>query len=322
MTIHVELLNVAELINASAQTVRKSAADKGVLFQRVIEPGVPDQILGDGQRIRQILINLLANAVKFTPNGSVTLRVAAVAEGDSQFLAFSVEDTGIGLSPGAIGSLFQPFAQADMKMNRRFGGTGLGLAISKRLAEAMRGSLTVRSTAGEGSTFTFRLPLEISDEAMAAVPSPFPDRAGNKSALTEQPPPVPTGGMPADGSLVLVVEDDPDNSWLAGKMLNALGCRAEFAFNGQEAIEAFRPGKFHAILMDIQMPVMNGLAATEKIRKLESEAGGYVPIIALTANVMPGDRDRCLAAGMDDVLTKPFNKVGLAAVLANSAMQK
>jgi hypothetical protein len=318
MAIHVAPVAVAELVAASAQTIRKSAAGKGLSFESVIGSGVPDQILGDGQRIRQILINLLGNAVKFTASGSVSLRVSVATEEGGPFLDFAVLDTGIGLAPETIGILFQPFTQAEMKMSRTFGGTGLGLAISKRLAETMGGSLTVRSTVGEGSTFTFRLPLEISDAGMADGPADLADRAGNTSAPTEQRPPAQAGATPAEGDPVLVVEDDPDNSKLADKMLSAIGCRAEFAFNGREAVEAFRPGKFRAILMDMQMPVMNGLAATEQIREIEAQSGSRVPIIALTANVMPGDRERCLAAGMDDFLTKPFNKTALAAKLARA----
>ncbi|MCX6971230.1 MAG: PAS domain S-box protein [Verrucomicrobia bacterium] len=344
MAIHIEPLAVADLVKASALAVRKSAMDKGLSFECKFGPDVPEKILGDDLRIRQILINLLGNAVKFTSSGSVTIRVTrsgrgawasrpreaqgsatmphprveecALTASQEPSLNFSIEDTGIGMSSETIGILFQPFTQADMTMHRTFGGTGLGLAISKRLAEAMDGTLAVESAPGKGSTFTFRLPLIFSDGGMAAAPARLSDRGENPSALTEQRPPAQMGGTPANGTLVLVVEDDPDNSQLAGKMLNSLGCRVEFASNGQEALEAFRPGKFCAILMDMQMPLMNGLAATEKIRSLEAEAGGHVPIVALTANVMPGDEERCLAAGMDAFLTKPFTKACLAAKLA------
>jgi PAS domain S-box-containing protein len=309
---HVRPETVAELVKASGETVWKSAKDKGISFQCVIEPGVPDQILGDGQRIRQILINLLGNAVKFTSSGSVTLCVAIAAEGGRAFLDFSVEDTGIGMSPDTIGIIFQPFTQADMKMNRTFGGTGLGLAISKRLAETMGGSLTVISAPGKGSTFTFRLPLKIPDEGTAAVPSPL---LGAEIGSTSSPSAEASTAF--ESKLVLVVEDDSENSFLAGKMLQALGYRAEFAADGAEAVKAFKPGKYFAILMDIQMPVMNGLIATNKIR--EAETGSRVPIIALTANVMPGNREQYLAANMDDFLSKPFKKDDLAAKLASAS---
>jgi signal transduction histidine kinase/CheY-like chemotaxis protein len=298
MAIQVEPFAFAGLVKSSEQAVRKSAMDKGLAFRSVIEPGVPEQIPGDERRIRQILINLLGNAVKFTSQGSVTLRVATVKMDGRQILDFSVEDTGIGMSPETMGLLFNPFTQADMKRNRTFGGTGLGLAISKRLAEVMGGTLTVTSTPGKGSTFTFRLPLETS----------LPSSAPAASALGDLDSTLPSG------TLVLVVEDDRDCSVLAGKMLQSLGCRAEFAADGAEAVKAFVPGKFSAILMDMAMPVMDGLEATKKIREIE-KTGSRVRIIALTANVMPGDIERCLAAGMDDFLSKPFKRAELAAKL-------
>ena len=298
MAICVAPFAFAGLVKSSEEAIGKSAKDKGLLFQSVIEPLVPEQILGDEQRIRQILINLLGNAVKFTSSGSVTLRVAATTEGGGQFLDFSVEDTGIGMPPETLGILFNPFKQADMKMNRTFGGTGLGLAISKRLAEAMGGTITVTSTPNKGSTFTFRLPLDI----------PLPFRA------PADPDPCPADSALPAGARVLVVEDDQNCSVLAGKMLQSLGLRAEFAAEGAEAVNAFAPGKYFAILMDMSMPVMDGLEATKSIREIEKTAT-RVPIIALTANVMPGDRERCLAAGMDDFLTKPFKRAELAAKL-------
>ena len=301
LAIHVEPFAFAHLVKSSGQAVQKSAEDKGLVFRTVIEPDVPEQILGDETRIRQILINLLGNAVKFTSGGSVILRVASAKEKGGRLLDFSVEDTGIGMSPETIGILFQPFTQAEMKTNRMFGGTGLGLAISKRLAEAMGGKITVVSAPGKGSTFTLRLPLEISTPS-TADPAPAERK------------PAPPAAAPA-----LVVEDDPNSSTLAGKMLQRLGYRAEFAADGAEAVRSFVPGKFSAILMDMARPVMDGLEATRKIREIEAGAGGHVPIIALTANVMPGDRERCLAAGMDDFLPKPFKRDQLAAMLEKNS---
>ena len=301
MAIHVEPFACSGLMKSSEQAVQKSAMDKGLAFRTVIDPDVPEQIHGNEQRIRQILINLLGNGVKFTSKGSVTLRVATVKMEGRQFLDFSVEDSGIGMSPETIGILFNPFTQADMKRNRTFGGTGLGLAISQRLAEAMGGKITVISTLGKGSTFTFRLPLKTSSlSSGSATPThAFPDSAH------------------PSGALVLVVEDDQNSTTLMGKMLESLGHRAEFAADGAEAVRMFEPGKFSAIFMDMAMPVMDGLEATKIIR--ERESGTRIPIIALTANVMPGDRERCLAAGMDAFLSKPFKREELAAMLARVA---
>jgi len=316
LMIEVAPMAVAEAVDLSAMAVQKSAADKGLAFHWQISRDVPLQITGDSLRIRQILINLLGNAIKFTSSGAVVLRVAPDAEG--RFLVFSVADTGIGISSATIGLLFKPFTQADSTNTRAFGGTGLGLAISKRLAEAMGGSLTVASIPDKGSKFTFRLPLEAAPGCageMAAVPSPVAAWKATNPARTEPRPSVQTGGPPTEGKLVLVVEDDQENSTLAGKMLQSLGYRAEFAADGAAAVQAFMPGKFSAILMDVVMPRLNGLEATKKIRQVES--GSRVPIIALTANVMPGDRELCLAAGMDDFLVKPFKRVELATVLAS-----
>ncbi|MEI8313620.1 MAG: ATP-binding protein, partial [Verrucomicrobiota bacterium] len=317
LSIHVAPLDIPDLVKSSEQAILKTAADKGLLFCSGIGIGVPERILGDELRIRQILINILGNAVKFTSNGSVTHRIASVKEEGGQFLDFAVEDTGIGMSPETMGILFHPFTQAEMKMSRTFGGTGLGLAISQRLAEAMGGKITVASTPGKGSTFTLRLPLEVPCAGgMASVPSHLSDWGGITSALTEQRPPAQTAGTQAESGLVLVVDDDTASGVVAVKMLQNLGFGAECVSNGAEAVESFVVGKYSAILMDIAMPVMDGLVATRKIREIEAETGFHVPIIAFTANVMPGDRERCIAAGMEDFLAKPFKKNELAAKLA------
>jgi len=318
LAIQVAPLAFADLVKAAADTVRKTAADKGIAFRCDVLAGVPEQILGDERRIRQILINLLGNAVKFTSSGSVVLRIAPTPDG--RFLDFSVEDTGIGISPEMIGRLFQPFVQANSKKNRSFGGTGLGLAISKRIAEAMGGSITVASTPEKGSTFTFRLPLEISPSIRE---SDAPPESGRLSGTGILPLPrfsskmTELGGTPPPHALVLVVEDDPTSSVIADKMLRSLGYRVECVASGDKAIEGFVPGKFAAILMDIAMPGIDGLATTAKIREIEAATSGHVPIIAITANVLPGDRERCLVAGMDEVLSKPFKKEELAAKLAH-----
>ncbi|MFZ4775926.1 MAG: PAS domain S-box protein [Terrimicrobiaceae bacterium] len=350
LAIDVAPMAVAKTVELSALAVQTSAAVKGLALRCDISRDVPPQIAGDALRIRQILINLLGNAVKFTSAGSVTLRVSRSGKGawasrpceeqvsaampvskqagrleeervgptapGGSFLDFSVEDTGIGISSETLGLLFKPFTQADSTMSRPFGGTGLGLAISKRLAEAMGGSITVVSTPGKGSTFTFHFPLEsVFAEGIASVPAHLYVGADGASPSS----PGAELSMPPEAALVLVVEDDPDNSTLAGKMLQSLGYRAEFAANGTEAVSAFVPGKFSAILMDVVMPGMNGVEATKMIR--EAESGSRVPIIALTANVMPGNRDQYLAAGMDDFLSKPFKRAELAAKLAGVAQR-
>ncbi len=290
---------IDSLVESSCHPIRKAASDKGLEFRCLISPGVPERISGDARRIRQILINLLGNAVKFTLKGSVVLRLSAVTDAGNPVLDFSVEDTGPGIPADTLGCLFTPFTQAESTLSRRFEGTGLGLAISKRLAEAMGGSISVVSTPGQGSRFTFRLP----------------PAASTGSAIQPAESPAPPS-LPPPGGLVLVVEDDAVSSNLLGRILSLIGCQAEFAFNGLEAVRAFAPGKFSAVFMDMQMPVMDGIEATKKIRELESRtAGARVPILALTANVMPGDRERCLAIGMDGFLSKPFKREELCAKL-------
>jgi len=308
---------IAELVESSTLAARKAAADKGLEFRWDAAPDVPAQAVGDGRRIRQILINLLGNAVKFTDKGSVHLRVAVASSSGRAMLEFAVEDTGPGLSSDMVALLFKPFTQADTTLHRQFEGTGLGLAISQRLATAMGGSVSVVSTPGKGSTFTFHLPLEVpadpSQQRSDSPPVLAQQTAAEASRQTRADP------LSQEVRPVLVVEDDPANSTLTGKMLASLGFQVEFAFDGQQALAAFSPGKFAAILMDMQMPVMDGLDATRKIREIEAaSAGGRVPIIALTANVMPGDSDRCFAAGMDDFLSKPFKKMNLAAKLTGA----
>jgi signal transduction histidine kinase/CheY-like chemotaxis protein len=310
-------LAVPELVESSDAAIRQAAAEKGIEFRCEVAAGVPEQITGDARRIRQVLINLLGNAVKFTQSGSVVFRISP---GDSEgrpSLDFSIEDTGIGIAPETLGRLFKPFSQANSTTSRRFGGTGLGLAISKRLAEAMGGTLTVISTPGKGSTFLFRLPLDSPARGSSAggrgsVPPPLLAAAGGASPARRD-----AGAHgPSAKAIVLVADDEETSRLLADKMLQSLGYLTEFAADGAEAVRAFVPGKFCAILMDMAMPVMDGLEATQKLRSAEADAGSHVPIIAFTANVMPGDRARCLAAGMDDFLTKPFTRDALAAKLA------
>ncbi len=293
-------LALVQIVDASGRFIREAAAAKGLEFRCDIASGAPMEITGDERRIGQILNNLLANAVKFTARGSVALHVSPAEENGRPFLQFTVEDTGIGISSDTLAGLFRPFMQVDPSSRRSFGGIGLGLAISQRLAEAMGGSITVASTPQRGSTFTFHLPLEpAANTIMTTV-----------SQSTSSP-------QPASVKNVLLVEDDDANSRLAGKMLELLGCHVDFALHGMAAIEAFAPGKYDAIFMDVRMPVMDGIEATAKIRAIEAPSGTRVPIIALTANAMPDDRELCIASGMDDFISKPFRKDELAAKLAD-----
>ena len=311
MPIRVAKIRVEELVISACRPVRNVAVNKGLEFCSDLAPDVPSEIIGDMRRIRQILINLLGNSVKFTTRGWVVLRVTKATLDGRPALDFSVEDTGPGIPAEMVDHLFKPFTQVDSKLNRPFEGTGLGLAISLRLAEAMGGTILLTSTPDKGSTFTLRLPCEfVVPPGVAAEGSQQILDAGAKKVRAQK-----SGGIrPDQAAPVLVVEDDSSSSMLAGRMLERLGYRAEFAADGQRAFEVFAPGKYSAILMDMQMPVMDGLEATQKIREIET--GERVPIIALTANVLPGDRERCLAAGMDEFLTKPFKVAELSEMLS------
>jgi len=300
MPIETTPFDLANLVEGACAPIRESASKKGIQFQREVDPGVPETVIGDMQRIQQVLINLLRNAVKFTPRGLVMLRVATTCEGGERFLEFSVNDSGVGISPKALGEVFKPFTQADSTLHRDFNGTGLGLALSHRLADAMGGTITVDSVPGKGSTFTFSLPIQ-------SVPSVLETPSGRTEALTS---------CPDSMGSILVVDDDFASSLLARRVLEANGWQVEFAADGLAAIELFARRKYFAILMDMQMPVMDGLDATRRIREIEGSTGSHVPIIALTANAMPGDRERCFAAGMDDYLSKPFKRHELSDKLA------
>ncbi len=301
---------LADLIESTADIVGSSAGEKGIAFRLDISDDVPSILSGDARRIRQILLNLLGNAVKFTSAGSVKLRISRQSAGNRQEIHFVVEDTGIGMRPEDVEDLlFKPFAQADATLGRRFRGTGLGLTISLRLARAMGGDITVISSLGQGSTFTLSLPCEMTS----------PDAATGMMAPPSSPAGAPAPLEPTeDHRPVLLVDDDPVSILLTGKILAGLRYAIDVATGGQAALDAFAPGKHLAILMDMQMPGIDGIEATRRIRADEKAAGSRpVPIIALTANVMPGDRDQCLDAGMNDVVTKPINRAELIEKLAS-----
>ena len=304
LQLHCAPFSMAEILEASMLSVRTSALEKGLELRAETGSCVSEQMSGDERRVRQILINLLGNAVKFTSKGSIVLRVAASTAGSLPAVEFSVEDTGLGISAETLDRIFEPFTQANSTIGSSFGGTGLGLSVSRRLAEAMNGTITVESTLGKGSIFTLRIPLE-NPVSLPSIPSPA----------------VPLNSEPAapEGNLILVVDDDRASGVVAVKMLQNLGYQVGFVTNGAEAIEVFLPGKYSAILMDVAMPVMDGIVATSKIRALEAMSGYHVSIIAFTANAMIGDRERCLASGMDDFLSKPFRKEELAKKLASIA---
>lgn len=295
-----------ETIRSAVQLLQERAKVKGIALTFEVDAAVPGLVRGDPHRLRQILLNLLNNAVKFTEKGRVSLRATVqTTSEDSVRVRCEVIDTGIGLSKENQTKLFQPFVQADSSVNRKFGGSGLGLAISRRLVELMDGSIGVESQPGSGSTFWFTIWLRRVSTS-SAVPVALPP-----------PRPVPVR-VTSDGRRprILLGEDQRMNQRLATAQLNTLGCDVTVADNGLAVIEAWKREPFDAILMDWSMPELDGMEATRILRKLQTDLGRpHIPIIALTANAMTGDRDACLSAGMDDYVSKPVRMADLRACL-------
>ncbi|MBL8487561.1 MAG: response regulator [Rhodocyclaceae bacterium] len=284
-------------VEAVRVIIAERAAGKGIEFVASVSPDLPRHVEGDPTRLRQILINLLVNAVKFTDRGSVELRVAA--EGGRIY--FSVRDSGIGMDQEALASLFQPFVQADVTVTRRFGGTGLGLVISRELVEAMGGSMEVESAPGTGTCFWFWLPLRPA-EAPPAVETvaPAPGVASVAGLVRGK---------------VLLVDDNQVNEQLGTAMLARLGIPCDVARDGAEALNRLAGAEYALVLMDVEMPVMDGITAARRIRAGEAK-GRHLPIIAMTANALREDRDRCLDAGMDGFLSKPVSLQALQGEIA------
>ncbi|MFN8126972.1 MAG: PAS domain-containing protein [Candidatus Nanopelagicales bacterium] len=282
---------------AAGEMMRERAETKGLGYEIIAAPDLPALVRGDPHRLRQVVVNLLSNAVKFTEKGSVQLRVGGHGlDGDRFQLECAVTDTGVGMDSETVGQLFTPFMQADASTTRVFGGTGLGLAISLRLVDLMTGTIDVSSQVGVGSTFTVRVPLERVGDAARS-----PEASGT--------PAVQPALQVEAGAVALVVEDNPINRKVASSLLGKLGCTVRLAKDGQEAVTAFEAGDIDIVLMDIHMPVMDGYDATRRIREWETgHSVPRTPIIAFTANVMAEERATCLAAGMDDYVSKPANR--------------
>ena len=301
--------DLAALLREVERLFEIEVQKKGLSLTLAIAPECPGHVRGDPVRLRQILVNLVGNAVKFTRQGSVSVRVQGTGTAS---LCFAVSDTGIGIPPSKLQSIFDPFTQADGSHTRQFGGTGLGLTITRRLADLMHGRLWATSQDGQGSTFYFELPLPA---AHTAAPKTF---SAVPSSTTAQHQPL----------RILVAEDNPINQKVVFSMLSRQGWSVALTANGREACDHFMDGHFDLVLMDVQMPEMDGLEATRTIRRKETSrpvTGGRsrVPIIALTAHASPQQHEQCLAAGMDAVITKPVSLPTLlhdiAAVLASPA---
>ena len=293
------------LVETVASVMRASAKTKGLTLKVALDPNLPRALRGDVARIRQVLLNLASNAVKFTGAGEVTITETCQSRRDLlATVEWTVTDSGIGIAPEKVGQLFADFAQADASISRRFGGTGLGLAISRRIIEQMGGMIGVTSTPGEGSTFRFTLVLPWS-------PALVSDQVAGRNEADDLKARIAALDRPLK---VLVAEDDAVNRMVVSKMLGEFDVELRVVTDGVEAVQSVADGDYDVVLMDVRMPEMDGLAATRAIR---APGGRFqaLPIIALTANAFPEDVKVCRMAGMSDFLAKPLRKPALVAAL-------
>ncbi len=300
----IELKRVAfdlnDVVGDTLRSLAIRAEHKGLELKCRLDADVPRALRGDPGRLRQVIANLVSNAITYTEHGEVEVRVERAPEG---LLRFDVRDTGIGIDPADIERLFESFEQADKSSSRRFGGTGLGLSISRGLVELLGGTIRATSTLGVGSIFTFTAKFEVVD-------APASERASDAVPLA--------GANPQPPRRILLVEDSVANQKVALAILRSRGHTVVVANDGQEALGLFGAQEFDAILMDIQMPGMDGFACTAAIRSAESSTGRHIPIIAMTAHALVGDREKCLAAGMDDYVPKPVRRDDLFRALEAS----
>ena len=292
--------NLRDNLAAILRTFALRAFEKRLELLCAVDPQVPDQMRGDPFRLRQILINLLSNAIKFTQAGKVSLRVQpSRTDGSECLLHFSVVDTGVGIAPNVLKMIFDPFTQADSSTTRIHGGTGLGLAISARLVKMMDGEIWVESEPGSGSVFHFTALFGAADSGLALA-FPLDQEAGPITLLPQ------VAREPAEPLRILLAEDNAVNRKVATRLLEKRGHQVVVTTNGKEALAALQKDTYDLVLMDVQMPEMDGFEATRKIRASEEGTGFHQPIIALTAHAVIGYRERCLEAGMDGYLTKPL----------------
>ncbi len=297
LTLNTSAVDLRELVDEAVGLMAATGRDKPVALHCHVDAGLPPRVQADPVRLRQLLVNLLHNAIKFTERGSVALAVTVLRSGATTLrLRFEVRDTGIGIAEDKLDSVFDAFMQADTSSTRRHGGSGLGLAIVKEIADLMNGQVGVESRVGEGSLFWVDLDLGRAEPPPAAA----------------EPAPAPAAALAVR---ILIAEDDPVNQMVVGEMLRLLGCEVDVVDDGDAARLAAAQRRYDLIFMDCHMPGTDGFEATRLIRADEGESGPRTPIVALTADALAGDRERCLACGMDDYLTKPIGSARLAAAV-------
>ena len=310
-----EPASIAAILDEVHELYASAASGKNLLLTVSADPRISPAVIVDPLRLRQILNNFVSNALKFTAEGSVALNAALSQRRDgTDFVAFTVTDTGIGISPEGQKKLFQPFVQAESDTTRRFGGTGLGLAICRQLADLMSGVIEIDSDIGRGTTMRLTVPLPIADTDEIRSS----DEAGPvTAALLDARPVAPSiAAAAAEGSLILVVDDHSTNRMIMGSQLKLLGYACETAADGRQGFELWRSGRFGLVVTDCHMPEMDGYELTAAIRRVEGDGGhNRTPIVACTANAMEGEADTCLAAGMDDYLPRPIELRALLTML-------
>ena len=329
LKLDVQRYNLHAIVSDAAALFRASAQSKGLELRIEIQPDVPIFVMGDSLRLRQVLLNLVGNAVKFTDRGTISVRVSTMSRSDLDYvqneaIRFEVVDTGRGISAEAMPQLFDAFYQADQSDSRTHGGTGLGLSICKRLVEALNGSMEVSSGPGLGSTFAFNVHLPVADnvtspDAVDASPSPRSEKTPHPAASLLDAPielSAPVATTTLQGLKILLAEDNQVNRLIANEALCSMGAEVTCVDDGAGAVEFSRILEFDAILMDVQMPNVDGYDATKAIRSRERGMGRtQVPIIALTASALESERQGCLSAGMNDYLAKPYSVRALANVI-------
>ncbi len=315
--------DLRELLQTTAEILAPSATERGIRFELRLDSALPGKVVGDPLRLRQVLLNLISNAIKFTSEGGVRIEVAPAPAKSAYLVRFEIHDTGIGIPEEKLRHIFDSFTQADESTTRRHGGSGLGLSISQSLVRLMGGEISVRSAPGKGSDFAFELSLPPDTQKPSSSPpsaetaNPADGAAVAGPAIAGEERPDDSSGIEG-GPRILLAEDNPDNQMLFRALLGKIECEIEIAENGRVAVQLAASRNFDLIFMDIQMPEMDGLEATRRIRSAEKLPGERVPIYALSAHAMQEDTERSLAAGCDGHLTKPINRARLLEVIAET----